>query len=224
VIILCGAKPALFAAKTTNAVSCLRSPEMMADAHKAGPEMMADFRCTSLCRIEIPSPVEVIGLLSFCECISLNDLIFSSPSQLRVIHGLERCTSLCRIEIPSLVAVIGDYAFYECAVPNEVIFSSDTDLREIHGFWKCRSLYRIEIPSSVEVIGESGFFFCTSLRIIALHAGCRMRENQRLQTLSPFLVYEDDDIKESRRLIHLGSKRRKASFTRPFAMDFPPPI
>jgi hypothetical protein len=61
------------------------------------------------------------------------------------------------------------------------------------------------------MIGEYGFFECTSLRVVIIHAGCRMREAEQLRTIRPFLVYEKDDMKESRSLIHLGvGGRRRA--------------
>jgi hypothetical protein len=68
----------------------------------------------SLCRTEIPSSVEIIGiLLVFMIAPSLNEAFFflsssSSDSCVRVPHGFGECTSLCRIEIPSSVEVIGE--------------------------------------------------------------------------------------------------------------------
>jgi hypothetical protein len=50
--------------------------------------------CRSLCRIEIPSSLEIIGELGFCECTSLTEIIFSSDSQVKKIYGFRNCTSL----------------------------------------------------------------------------------------------------------------------------------
>jgi hypothetical protein len=74
-------------------------------------EIYGFYKCTSLCRIEIPSSVEKIGYCGFFCCRSLIDFMFSSNSHLREISGFRECISLCRIEIPSSVEVIGNYSF-----------------------------------------------------------------------------------------------------------------
>jgi hypothetical protein len=123
---------------------------------------------------------------------------------LREISGFQVCTSLCQIEIPSSIEVIWNFGFSGCRSLNEVIFSSGSHLREISGFRQCTSLCRIEIPSSVEKIGCYGFFECNSLRVIIIGAGYRMIRNEGLRNIRPFLVYEEDDVKNCRRLVHLG--------------------
>jgi hypothetical protein len=85
--------------------------------------------CTSLCRIELPSSVETIMVLSFRGCTSLNEVIFSSDSHLREIDGFRKSTSLRRIEIPSSVEKIPGFGFHECTSLNEIILSSDSHLR-----------------------------------------------------------------------------------------------
>jgi hypothetical protein len=123
---------------------------------------------------------------------------------LREISGFGNCTSLYRIEIPSSVEKIGDCGFYCCTSLNQIIFSSNSHLREISGFQDCTSLCRIEIPSSVEVIGEYGFTSCQLLRVVIFQAGCRIRKNSGLKRIKAFLVYEQEDMKERRRLLHHG--------------------
>jgi ERCC4-type nuclease len=90
--------------------------------------------CTSLSRIEILSSVETIGTFDFFGCSSLNDIVFSSDSHLRVIDEFCECTSLCRIEIPSSVEVVSENGFREYTSLNEIVFSSDSHLGEISGF------------------------------------------------------------------------------------------
>jgi hypothetical protein len=123
---------------------------------------------------------------------------------LREVSGFCRCNSLCRIEIPSSVETIGDDGFYGCTSLKEVLFSSDSHFREIYGFCKCTSLCRIEIPSSVEMIWFPAFAGCTSLHVVIIRAGCRMNVNVERRRLKPFVVYEDDTVKQSRRMVHLG--------------------
>jgi hypothetical protein len=170
-------------------------------------------QCTSLCRLEIPSSVVTIGLNGFSGCTSLNDIVFSSDSHLRKIYGFQQCTSLCRIEIPSSVEQIGHYAsltsgFWGCTSLNEIYFSFNSHLKVIDGLGGCISLCRIEIPSSVEKIGWHGFRGCTSFRVVIIRAGCRMSANGGLRMIKPFLIYEEDDMKKHRNLIHLGFGRR----------------
>jgi hypothetical protein len=45
--------------------------------------------------IEISGSVEVIGLNDFTSSESFNEVVFSSDSHLRKIHGFQQCTSLC---------------------------------------------------------------------------------------------------------------------------------
>jgi hypothetical protein len=166
-------------------------------------------RCSALCRIVIPSSVEKIGAFGFSGCTSLNDIIFSSDSHLREISGFQECTLLYGIKIPSSVELIGSGGFVGCTSLYQVIFSSDSHLREISGFQKCRLLDRIEIPSSVEVIGNHGFFSRGSLRIVILRPGCRMKANEGLQNVHPFLFYRYDDLKKFRGHVHLGIEGRE---------------
>jgi hypothetical protein len=177
-----------------------------------------------------------IGLGGFSRCASLDEIIFSSDSHWREINGFRECPSLCGIEIPSSVEKIGIDGFFGCTSLNEIVFSWDSHLREINGFSECTSFCRIEIPSSVEKIGNSaivasgfwgcislneihfsfgshlreidGFYGCTSLRVVIIRAGCRVRIDQQLRHRKPFLVYEEDDMKQCRSLIHLGFGRR----------------
>jgi hypothetical protein len=85
--------------------------------------------CTSLCRIEIPSSVEVIGMRGFLQSTSLSEIDFSSDSHLREIDGFRQCTSLCRIEIPSSVEMIGSNGFRGCTSLRVVIIRAGCRMR-----------------------------------------------------------------------------------------------
>jgi hypothetical protein len=178
----------------------------------SGGSKLEDFSSFSTTKsehfVEIAESVEIIRMFNFSCLESLKKVIFSSGNHLKEIHGFFGCISLCRIEIPSSVERIGFNGFFRCASLNEIVFSSDSHLREITGFGGCTSLCRIEIPSSVEKIGWTGFLGCTSLRVVIIRTGCRMRIHQHLRNMKPFLVYEEDDLKQHRSLIHLGFGRR----------------
>jgi hypothetical protein len=94
-------------------------------------------KCTSLCRIEILSSVEIITESGFTGCTSLNEIIFSIDSHLREIGGFHFCTSLCRIDIPSSVEIISQYGFFRCKSLSKVTFAVDSRVQIIKGFNKC---------------------------------------------------------------------------------------
>jgi hypothetical protein len=135
---------------------------------------------------------------------------FGSDSQLKEIYGFTKCTSLCRIEFPSSFEIIGWYGFNECTSLTEIIFPSESHLKKINGFEKCTSLCRIELPSSIKII--SGFSECHRLRVIRVDAGSRLKDNSGIRNGRPFLVRDDQDVKDNRRLIHLGLLVQKHRF------------
>jgi hypothetical protein len=134
--------------------------------------------------------------------------LFSMDSHLREIYKVRECTSHCRIDIPSSVKIIVSNGFFGCTSLNE-FFSSDNHLRWIDKFGESTSICRIEIRSSVEVIGNDGFSDSPSLRVVIIRSGCRLRRNEGFQNAHPFLVYEYEYVKQSRRHVHLGIRRTK---------------
>jgi hypothetical protein len=170
------------------------------------------YKCTSLCRVEIPSSVTKIEWSGFSGCRSLNEIVFSSKSLLRAISGFCQCPSLCWIENPSSVEKIGWPGFHKCRSLNEIVFSSNSHLRKIFGLRGCTSLCRIEIPSSGEVIWNAGFSDCRSLRVVIIRTGCRLRRNEGLRMIHPFVDYEYEDMQHNRRQIHQGLGGRKVGW------------
>jgi hypothetical protein len=64
----------------------------------------------------------------------LNEIIFSSDSQLREISGFQQCRSLHRIEIPSSVEVIWKNSFSNCTLLRVVIIRARCQIRNNEGF------------------------------------------------------------------------------------------
>jgi hypothetical protein len=143
--------------------------------------------CTSLCRIEIPSSVEIISSNGFDHCTSLNELVFSTASHLRTIDGFQACTSLCRIEIPSSVEQIGDCGFAFCRSLSEIIFSSHSCIRQIFGF-------------------RDG----PSLRLVDFRPCGHMRVKGGFPHLESFILRSDADLQDSRRFVHVGLRNQCA--------------
>ena len=126
--------------------------------------------CTELVSVEIPSSVESIDNLAFCECTSLSSVKFGPNSQLTSISfGMfYGCTSLKDITIPSSVTIIDWHAFYKCASLKDItIPSSVTSIGE-SAFFGCTSLKNIKVPSSVTSIGPAAFQECNSLESIEI--------------------------------------------------------
>jgi hypothetical protein len=78
------------------------------------------------------------------------------------------------------------------------LVSSNSHLREIDGLKQCTSCCRIDSPSFVEKTCNGALDECISLHMVSIRAGCGMRINEGLREFNPFLVSEDDDLKEGR--------------------------
>jgi hypothetical protein len=109
--------------------------------------------CHSLCRIEIPSSVEIISWPGFCECASLRDIIFSFDSHLRELAEFQECTSLCRIEIPSSVEIIEQFALNRCPSLQQVTFATGSRIRIIKDSRDQGSSWSIRITITWNRIG-----------------------------------------------------------------------
>jgi hypothetical protein len=156
--------------------------------------------CESLSRIEIPRSIEIIADNCFSNSISLQEVIFTSDSHLRVLAGFWRCTSLCRLAIPASFEIIKGFDD-NCSL-KDVIFPSDSHLRELDGFSRCTSLCHLAVPASVEII--KGFDGNCSLRELIVRPGSQLKVHAVFRGCHLFIVCEDDDfIKGSRRRLHL---------------------
>jgi hypothetical protein len=184
------------------------------------PELSAHF-------VEIDDHFKIIHWIDFQCWQSLREIVFSSSSHVKEINGFSGCTLLHRIEFPSSVEVIGSNGFHGCKSLTDVLFSSDSHVRVIGGFIACTSLHRMTFPSSIEVVEYWGFHGCTSLtniillsdshvgqisdfrecprfRVVILHSGCRVTNNESFRMIRPFIVHNDENVKGSQRLIHLS--------------------
>jgi hypothetical protein len=157
--------------------------------------------CTSLSNVEIPHSVEIIFDDAFRRCTSLVQVAFASSCQIRELGGFCQCTALLRIEIPSSVECLLPGAFAECVTLTEVTFASSSHIRQIDGFFHCLSLIRIEIPLSVEIV--HGLKECPLLRSVMIQREHRIRDNFGFRECKPFLPLNDDELRQSRRRLHL---------------------
>jgi hypothetical protein len=96
--------------------------------------------CTSLCRIVIPSSVEIISQLGFYSCSALKEVIFASDCHVKEIGGFSACRSLRRIEIPRSVEVISADGLSECVLLRLAEFSRGSRMTKNLGFRRCKAL------------------------------------------------------------------------------------
>jgi hypothetical protein len=139
-------------------------------------EMRGFCESISLCRIEIPDSVELIGGRGqrgcFAGCSALAEVLFGAHGHLREIDGFSDCVSLVRLDLPVSLELIN--GFNRCAALVEVTFPADGRLRRIDGFSDCVSLVRIEIPASVEAL--TGFNVCRLLSEVHFASLGRVKE------------------------------------------------
>jgi hypothetical protein len=110
--------------------------------------------------------------------------------------GFAKCTSFCGIEFSSSFEIIGDYGFKKCSSLIEIIFASNSQMEQMQGFRDCSSVWQIELPPLSQIV--SGFFGCARLRIIVIDARCRLKYNNGIRNIRPFLFHEDQEVKDNR--------------------------
>ena len=112
---------------------------------------------------------------AFCECDSLQSVIFEKNSKLASIgtYAFALCRSLTYIVIPNSVISIREGSFVWCDSLQSVIFEKNSKLASIEysAFSGCESLTSVEIPSGVTNIGDSAFSGCESLISIEIPSG-----------------------------------------------------
>ncbi|KAK8895331.1 hypothetical protein M9Y10_023791 [Tritrichomonas musculus] len=113
----------------------------------------------------IPSFIRIISPYAFALCNKLEQIEFSTDSQLQIIrYGAFFDSSIQSISIPSHVTKIESYAFYFCTKLQKVEFMNVSELKIIENeAFQNSSLTEIMIPSSVIELKESVFAECNEL-------------------------------------------------------------
>jgi hypothetical protein len=115
------------------------------------------YRYLGRCRcVVIPSCVVVLGKSSFCECDSLESVVFESGCRVERIEELAFSGSkLKSIVIPSSVVILGKQSFEWCTSLESVAFETGSRVDRIEALaFSETGLKSIVIPSSVMFIGK----------------------------------------------------------------------
>jgi hypothetical protein len=172
-------------------------------------QSVAFFCCESLRRIEIPASVEILS--GFHSCDSLTELIFENKneSRIREMSDFDECKSLSEIEIPASAEILR--GFDKCSELKKIMFLPNSFLRVIWGFCNCL-IRSIELPASVEIL--KGFHAsCLSQVIIAKGTMTKTIRfvnsswGEKQHALPVFLLYDEEDLKKSRRRVTAVSKQ-----------------
>ena len=142
------------------------------------------FCSTSLTSFSVPSAVQSIGYGAFQFCYSLQNVIFSGPSNaLEIIEACAflSCNKLTTVVLPEQLKSIADQAFERCEGMTSVSFPNSIEHIGNGTFGDCLNLTSVTIPMCANTIGAEGaedhgigiraFEGCTALTSVTLGVG-----------------------------------------------------
>ena len=101
----------------------------------------------------MPSSVEVLDSLCFCQCRKLSIVTFREPSSVRRIGqaAFKECV-IQKVSIPGSVQVLEEHSFYSCRELLAVEFSEPSALKRIgiETFAECALIQDVHVPATVE--------------------------------------------------------------------------
>lgn len=116
---------------------------------------------------QIPSFINKISDCAFDYCQKLNQIEFSSSSEMIIEENAFSNSSLPSISIPPFVTLIGKSAFFACKKLRKVNFEGQSKLNAINDFaFAYSNIESIFVPSSVITIGKSAFECCLCIQKI----------------------------------------------------------
>lgn len=156
-------------------------------------ENIKPFACAYLKHIStvyLPNAIKCIGRGAFCECISLEAIIFPNSKQEICIgnQAFWKCYSLEQINLPLNLTSIPEMCFEDCHNLQQLILSKGLKRIEKYSFKGCKNLSAIFIGQNVEYISPNAFDFTESLTSILVH-----KDNTKFKSLYGIL-FEGDII------------------------------
>jgi hypothetical protein len=127
------------------------------------------FSHTGLQSISIPKGVTQVSYGLFCECSSLEEVIFHDQVEYIGVSAFYGCSSLKRIDLPVKTDTVCDGAFKECVALEHVSMPSVFAI-PAYCFEQCSSLSDVALCPNLEVICTWAFKGCKSLKSIKLPA------------------------------------------------------
>ena len=137
----------------------------------------AFFGFSAVTEVSLPSTLESIGRLAFCECAFVTIQLPDSLQELS-LGVFSDCRQLRVCEIPPGVSVLPEGLFQECVQLRKLILHDGLKVMEEGCLWGADSLERLVIPASVERVEElssSGlrevFFLGNPPELVAYYPG-----------------------------------------------------
>ena len=142
-----------------------------------------------LTEVVLPQTIEMIGDMSFCQCLSLASINF--PENLKGIGFMAfQSTAITELIIPNSVSSIDDEAFGDCTNLKHVVIGRNMKVLREFVFFGCASLTEIDIPDNITTICE-GTFARSGLKEIHIPANVTSIDPYAFRVLHPVIVDVD---------------------------------
>lgn len=163
----------------------LKLPETIENIN---PFAIANFK--HITTVFLPATLKNIGKGAFCECSSLNTVLFQNNKQEVSINrqAFWKCYSLENINLPNNIISIPESCFEDCKNLQQLILPEGLKRIEKYSFKGCKKLSAIFIGQNVEYISPNAFDFTESLISILVH-----KDNSKFKSLYGIL-FEGDTI------------------------------
>lgn len=154
----------------------------------ASIESIGPFALTNMKHIKtviLPIGLNSIGKGAFCECSSLQSIVFLGSDHKLAIdkQAFWKCFSLENINLPQKTTVISDRCFEDCRNLQTLILPDGVKSIGDFAFKGCDRLTTIFIGNDTEHISKSAFDFACSLSAILVH-----KDNSHFSTYYGILI------------------------------------
>lgn len=124
--------------------------------------------------VKIPDSVYEIGESAFCQCATLERVVFSDNLKSIGSKAFYNCVNLSEIVLPHSVESIDKFAFSSCHSIEKLEIKADKIKIEARAFANCLMLKEISISANFADIGELAFFMCNNLKSVNITCSYNM--------------------------------------------------
>ena len=124
--------------------------------------------------VKIPNSVYEIGESAFCQCATLERVVFSDNLKSIGSKAFYNCVNLSEIVLPHSVESIDKFAFSSCHSIEKLEIKADKIKIEARAFANCLMLKEISISANFADIGELAFFMCNNLKSVNITCSYNM--------------------------------------------------
>ncbi|MCM1365105.1 MAG: leucine-rich repeat domain-containing protein [Faecalibacterium sp.] len=118
--------------------------------------------------IVIPDDIEVISMLAFSGCTSLERITISDNVRIIGLRAFDNCKNLKNVTIGNGVTGIYDAAFYGCSALQNLIIPNSVEHIYESVFKNCTNLESVRIGDNIKTIGYSDFENCINLKDVII--------------------------------------------------------